>query len=91
MVSELCSAPQPLGEDTMSGGRGMDTIGGPVLWRALARKVVERPLQRYERRFRALGDALGGGAALLEFRKPAIVHRAASTSCPVDGVRNFLR
>src|SRR5436309_2853852 len=62
----------------MSGGRGVDAIGGPVLRRAFAREVVEPPLERHERRSCAAGDALGCGATLVEFRKPLIVHRAAA-------------
>src|SRR2546422_10076969 len=34
-------------------------------------------LERHEGRSRMAGDALGRGATLVEYREPAIVHRAA--------------
>src|SRR2546429_6926251 len=62
----------------MSGGRGVDAIGGPVLRGDLPRQLVEHLLEWHERRSCAVGDALGCGPTLVKFRKPLIVHGAAA-------------
>src|SRR6266705_293595 len=72
-ISEPSGAAPPLRDHRMSRRSGMDAVGGPVLRVDLSRQVVEHPLERNERRSRSVGDALGRGPTLVEFRKPLVV------------------
>ena len=67
-----------LGDHGMPGGCGMDAVRGPVRRRGATRQIVERFLEPNERRSRMLRHPRCGGSPLVEFRKPAVIHRAAA-------------